>query len=917
MKTSMASNSPGHYSRSSPPGMALRHSSPTALPPVPPLDSISAGHAQSHATAQTTAPPLASDTLALLEVMPAAVVLIDPDWIFSHANQAAIDLLGVGSFLGSNIWERFPGNCDEPFHSHYRRTMEERIPTEFEAFNGEPLNRWYAVQARPFADGIIIFFSDITARRLAEIERDQTSAQLQQLLDVTTDGILTLNENYVVTFANPTAQHLLAPAGDLLGRPLSAAFPELLDNSSPWTQLSHRVMDEQVSGTIEAYHPAPLDRWFRVEAVPSDGGMTLFFRDVTADHEATAFLRQQETVLSFVQSAARVATLQCNLATGAITWGHGSVEVLGRPWADLPYIRHLVAVLHPDSIADLDHALARCLASPEVVVQDLQVLDPRGASCWVELRTVAIHTAGMPAQVRGVLLDITARKNDEQALATSEKRYRVLSDLNPQALWTGSPDGRVTYANQRFLDYLGIPSVDSDTWLRFFVPADRERVVAAWTQSIATGEEYSIDARLIRAEDFAERWWHLRALPVRDERGAPMQWLGVATDVHDQRSAADTLRRRQIETERQRAELESLYQNTPIALGLFDAVEFRYLRVNDELVRITGIPRESLLGRTHFEVTGLHEVRTFFRRVVAGEHIRNLILRDIEHATRPGLRRSFNVSYSPVYDRDGHVTAISLAALDITQQQRTEAALIQSEKLAAVGRLASSISHEINNPLEAVTNLLYLIAADTSVPADTHAFVRSAQSELARVSQIATQTLRFHRQAIRPTSVSPAQLIDAVLDLYQGRLSNSGIRVRAVYATAATVLCFENDIRQVLNNLIANSIDAMRTGGLLLARAHDAIDPSTGRPGIRLSIADTGHGMDEETRQRVFEPFFTTKDLNGTGLGLWISAGIIERHHGRLTVRSSQHPLHHGTVFSLFLPHPLTDQPPTPDPTAT
>src|SRR5207245_4302038 len=172
-------------------------------------------------------------------------------------------------------------------------------------------------------------------------------------------------------------------------------------------------------------------------------------------------------------------------------------------------------------------------------------------------------------------------------------------------------------------------------------------------------------------------------------------------------------------------------------------------------------------------------------------------------------------------------------------------------------------------------------------------------------SQIATQTLRFHRQAAKPTWVSPAELLDAVLNLYHGRLTNSGIRVEASYSTDRNILCFENDIRQVLNNLIANAIDAMRQGGRLVVRAHDAIDYPPeypdGRPGIRITIADTGHGMSPAVQARLFEPFYTTKDLNGTGLGLWISAGIVSRHQGRLTFRSNQDSVHHGSVFSLFL----------------
>jgi PAS domain S-box-containing protein len=411
---------------------------------------------------------------------------------------------------------------------------------------------------------------------------------------------------------------------------------------------------------------------------------------------------------------------------------------------------------------------------------------------------------------------------------------------------------------------------------------------------------------MVRAHDGRARWWWIRAQPVRDESGRILDWLGVAIDIDDRKTFAEMLQRRQDETERQRAELETIYQTAPIGLALFDPVEFRYLRINDRQCETLGLPREKILGRPITEIAPLKGLKEIFEQVARGHLVRNLLLEG-ELPTRPGEHRFWNVSYSPISNSDGTVEAIAAVILEVTTQKKAEAALIQSEKLAAVGRLASSISHEINNPLEAITNLLYLIALSNDLPEGIKSYVQIAQSELSRVCQIATQTLRFHRQAVRATHVSAADLVNAVLDLYHGRLANSGVHVDAAYSTDTTVLCFENDIRQVLNNLIANALDAMRQGGgILRVRAHDATDYSAqfpqGRRGIRITIADTGHGMPPPVRARLFEPFYTTKDLNGTGLGLWISAGIVDRHHGRLFFRSTEHPIHHGTVFSLFLP---------------
>jgi signal transduction histidine kinase len=245
----------------------------------------------------------------------------------------------------------------------------------------------------------------------------------------------------------------------------------------------------------------------------------------------------------------------------------------------------------------------------------------------------------------------------------------------------------------------------------------------------------------------------------------------------------------------------------------------------------------------------------------------------------------------------------------LDERHRAEAALIQSEKLAAVGRLAASISHEINNPLESVTNLLYLIRQEDHMPDRALTYLGLAERELARVSEIAGQTLRFQRQSSNPTSVTPEDLLDSVIALYQGRLINAHISLEFEHATASPVMCYEGDIRQVLNNLVGNAIEAMRTGGRLIIRTRDSTSRRDQRPGIRITIADTGSGMSPEVRERIFEAFYTTKGLSGTGLGLWISKGIVEKHHGRLSVRSSNRPPHTGTVFSLFLPR-------TPDPQA-
>jgi two-component system, sporulation sensor kinase E len=182
-------------------------------------------------------------------------------------------------------------------------------------------------------------------------------------------------------------------------------------------------------------------------------------------------------------------------------------------------------------------------------------------------------------------------------------------------------------------------------------------------------------------------------------------------------------------------------------------------------------------------------------------------------------------------------------------------------------------------------------------------YLTAAEIELQRVSAIANQTLRFHRQTTNQRRVTFDDLINSTLPIFQGRLNNSHIAIERSNRTTHPVLCFDGEIRQVLSNLIGNATDAMNaTGGRLLIRSREGTHWATGRAGVFLTVADTGPGMSPETLSQIFEPFFTTKGISGTGLGLWISHEIVDRHHGTLRVRSSQSPHYPGTVFTLFLP---------------
>ena len=367
--------------------------------------------------------------------------------------------------------------------------------------------------------------------------------------------------------------------------------------------------------------------------------------------------------------------------------------------------------------------------------------------------------------------------------------------------------------------------------------------------------------------------------------------------------AARELRQSQASLQQTHAELTAMYDSGAVASALIDANDFRYVRVNTKLAEMLDTTPAELTGMSVFALASdVPLLRAQLEQVAAGMSLINVAVEG-EIANRPGELRSWQSNYVPVRSTEsGQITGIAAASIETTGQKRAEAILIRNEKLAAVGRLAASIAHEINNPLESVTNLIYLARHSQNL-AQIDGYLETAERELRRASAITNQTLRFYKQSTGALEITCGELLDSVLAIQQGRLVNSRVQLERRDRASATVRCFDGEIRQVLNNIIANAIDAMQvTGGRLLVRSRMATLWSTGAQGVLLTVGDTGAGIVPEVQSRLFEAFYTTKGINGNGLGLWVSREIVDRHKGVLRVRSSTATGVSGTVFTIFLP---------------
>jgi PAS domain S-box-containing protein len=555
-----------------------------------------------------------------------------------------------------------------------------------------------------------------------------------------------------------------------------------------------------------------------------------------------------------------------------------------------------------DSVAKLRASLTRVLETCSADIMAIQKYDiPRRSPdggfeerYWSPANTPVFDERGRITQIIHCVEDVSDKVRENRIL------MQLAMDHAAIGTWLfDSVTGLVTSSEEvrRMFGASSGDAPDEHLFSRLHAE-DRPRVEAELKASMQTGKTYDTEFRIVNNGEI--RWIRSKGR-LLDSRLSPARLIGFAEDITERKMAEQALARSQKELENQWAELESIYRTAPIGLALFDPVEFRYLRLNDRQAEIVGLPQEQVLGRTLTEIAPIDGLHEMFERVARGEALRNALLEG-ELPTRPGEHRYWAVNYEPVMGADGRVQAITAASLEITAQKRAEQALVQSEKLAAVGRLAASIAHEINNPLESVTNLLFLAQNATSLDVIRN-YIRLADAELARVTQIATQTLRFHRQNSGPMPTRIYEIIDNVLALYQGRITNAGIEIKRQYRKTSPLTCFADEMRQLLANLISNAVDATAVDGTVVVRKRERTDWRTGQRGIRITVADSGHGMNAETRRRIFEPFFTTKESTGTGLGLWVSRGIIEKHGGTISVRSSQDGAHRGTSFSLFVPY--------------
>ena len=669
----------------------------------------------------------------------------------------------------------------------------------------------------------------------------------------------------------PVCSYLAVPVISRTGKVLGGLFfghPE----ANKFTEASQHLVESIAAQAAVAIDNAQLH----------DG----LSRQLTASEEV-------QKRLEVAQQVAQLATWELDLTTNQIRFSPGSWPVFGCEIAKVKTRADWEAQIHSEDRESVRRDLAAAIEGGRDYFVEYRVDSPLGIR-WVQGRGHVVHDpqTGAPKRLIVLSMDITDRKLADEALRISDQKFREAQHAANMGTWFWDiPSDKVTWSTEVPSFHGIVTDQHVKSWADVIHPEDVLAVKTEIRRVLRAGGPFRVEHRL-RKRDGSYAWSFTQGQISLDEEKKPVSAVGITIDVTARKEAERELHRSQ-------ERFNLVVDSADLGFWYCD-LPFDELRWDTRTKDHFWLPPDA-------RVT----IHDFYRIIHPEDRERTRI----GIATAIDERKRYDIDYRTVspsgeikwiravgrgfHDDDGNPVRFDGVTMDITARRRAEEALRSSEKLAATGRLAATIAHEINNPLEAVTNFIYLAKTADNVPSSVHDYLEIADQELGRVSHIARQTLGFYRDSSGPKTMQVAELVQDVVGLYQRKLLYKSIDLQIEVVPGMTISGLAGEMRQVLSNLLANAIEASCENGKIRIRARETHDFKTDTDAIRITLADSGCGMPPDVRQKLFTPFFTTKADVGTGLGLWVTKGMVEKAKGRIQFRSRPS---QGTVFTMIFP---------------
>jgi PAS domain S-box-containing protein len=511
---------------------------------------------------------------------------------------------------------------------------------------------------------------------------------------------------------------------------------------------------------------------------------------------------------------------------------------------------------------------------------------------------IPVYEDGKPAGVYVAFRNMTETVMGARGLREGEARLKLATEVAKLGVfvWDTVADSG-TWENDHMYEIFGRTReqgpVNGAAFIREVVHPDyREAFKQSVEHTLKTAESFRFEGLMYR-QDGALRCIEVNGDLQTETDGSRGTILGTIRDVTEVRKTEADLR----ESAKHLGELAAIVSSSDDVIVSKD-LNGIITSWNDAATRVLGYLPKEIIGTSILRLIpeNLHsDEKTIIESIRAGRRIEHF---ETVRLAKDGRLIDVSLTVSPIKDEKGRVIGASKILRDVSSRKRIEQSLLQAEKIAATGRMAATIAHEINNPLEAVMNLLYLLRPMIS-NADGIQYLSSAEIELGRVSHIAKQTLGYYREHASASSASLAEIVDHAITIYEPRCGVSGIEIRKSIESERKLVLRRGEMMQVISNLITNSIYAMPQGGILSLSLNDGEDPADG---IVLTIQDNGAGIEAQILPRVFDAFFTTRDTVGTGIGLFVAKQFVEGHGGQISIESDTNIRNHGTTVRIVLP---------------